>query len=206
MPTPTPRVVGRVPLHRGRRFDFEMLTVEYPPAAPGQPSRTLDRENVRHPGAVVVVPILEQAGRRSVVLIRNFRAAAGEYVLECCAGTLERPRRDGGDFGPGEDPAVCARRELVEETGYRASSLVPLGGPAGANWFYTTPGLTDERMHAFAATGLTLVGQALEADEDIRVEIIDAREALALIATGRLHDAKSMLALLLAERAGLLTA
>jgi ADP-ribose pyrophosphatase len=201
-PEPSPRVVRRDTIHRGKKFDFEMLTVERPGEA-GK-GKTLQREIVRHPGAVVVVPILEEWGRRRVVLIRNYRIAAEEHLHECCAGTIERPRKPDGGFGPGEDPAACAARELIEETGYRAAALTPLGGPAGGNWFYTTPGLTDERMHAFAATGLTHVGQKLEEDETIEVEIVDAREAVAMATTGRLRDAKSMLAILLADRAGLL--
>jgi ADP-ribose pyrophosphatase len=147
----------------------------------------LEREVVRHPGAVVIVPVRDD---RQVVLIRNRRIAlGGASLLECPAGTLE----------PGEDPSVCASRELVEETGYKAATVRPLG------WFYTTPGLTDEKMYAFAATGLTAVGQDLEEDENIVVEVMPEREALQAITSGDLRDAKSMLALLLAERAGVLS-
>lgn len=143
------------------------------------------REVVRHPGAVVIVPVLRD-GR--IVLIRNFRIAVGEYTLECPAGTL----------GVGEDPAVCAARELIEETGYQAESITGLG------WFYTTPGLTDEKMHAFAATGLTEVGQRLEEDEDIQVVYVTEPEALRMIDSGELRDAKSMIAILKARSHGLL--
>lgn len=174
----TPRIVGRTTLHRGRKFDFELLTVE-------QGGKRTQREVVRHPGAVVIVPIL-QDGR--IVLIRNARVALGqgEKLWECCAGTIEPP----------EQPETCAARELIEETGYRAATLSTLG------WFYTTPGLTDERMHAFVATGLTHVGQDLEEDESIAVEPVPAAKVLDMIATGELRDAKSMLAVLLAQRKG----
>lgn len=171
-----PQIVGRRTLHKGRKFDFELLTVR-------QGGQETLREVVRHPGAVVVVPILDD-GR--IVLIRNHRVALGEQLWECCAGTIEPP----------EAPVVCAGRELIEETGYRAATLVPLG------WFYTTPGLTDERMHAFVATGLTHIGQDLEDDESILVEALPAERVLGLIASGELRDAKSMLAILLAQRAG----
>jgi ADP-ribose pyrophosphatase len=95
---------------------------------------------------------------------------------------------------------VCAGRELIEETGYRAANIRSLG------WFYTTPGLTDERMHAFAATGLVHVGQDLEDDETIDVEAVEPARVLGMIGSGEMRDAKSMLAVLLADRAGLLAA
>lgn len=177
-----PRIVGSRTLHKGRKFDFELLTVE-------QGGKQTHREVVRHPGAVVVVPILDD-GR--IVLIRNHRVALGEgqRLWECCAGTIELP----------EEPILCAGRELIEETGYRAATLSPLG------WFYTTPGLTDERMHAFVATGLTHVGQNLEDDESISVEPVPATQVLEMITSGDLRDAKSMLAILLAHRTGHLPA
>ncbi len=181
---PADRVVSRTLLHKGRKFDFELVSLDL-----GQ-GRTAEREFVRHPGAVVIVPIFEDpGGRDQLVLIRNERFGVGQTLLECPAGTAE----------PGEDPAVTAARELVEETGYEASELISLG------WFYTTPGMTDERMHAFGARGLTHVGQALEEDERIEVELVEIDAALAMIASGELRDAKSMLGVLLCERRGLLS-
>lgn len=176
--------VSRRLIHKGAKFDFEMVSFTTPKG------KTLQREAVNHPGAVVIVPILEQGGERSVVMIRNRRMAIGEILLECPAGTI-------GDQGA-EDPAECAGRELIEETGYRAARLHALG------WFYTTPGMTNERMHAFAATGLTHVGQALEEDESITVEIVPAAKALGFIGSGELRDAKSMLAITLAAKKGLI--
>lgn len=176
-----PKIIDRRQIHKGRKFDFELLTIQRPGG------RTIQREVVRHPGAVVVVPITDD-GR--IVLIRNFRVTVAERLWECCAGTMEPP----------EPAAACAARELTEETGYRAATLTDLG------WFYTTPGLTDERMHAFAATGLTHVGQDLEEDETIDVQPVQTEEVMRMIGRGELRDAKSMLAILLAERAGLLHA
>lgn len=169
----------RTTLHHGRRFDFEIVTHN------GRDGRTLTREVVRHPGAVVIVPVLPD-GR--LILIRNFRIAVGEYTLEFPAGTLGRD----------EDPRVCAARELIEETGHQADRLEGLG------WFYTTPGLTDERMHAFVANGLTEVGQQLEEDEDIEIEPHAQPEVHAMIRSGALRDGKSIVAFMLASDRGLL--
>jgi ADP-ribose pyrophosphatase len=195
-----PRITARSLIHRAKKFDLELLTLK------STRGKEYQREVVRHPGAVVIVPILEKAGRRHLVLIRVFRNALAHPTLECCAGTIERARVDpkarrgskARGFRPGESPRTCASRELVEETGYKAAKFTHLG------WYYTTPGLTDEKMYAFAATNLTHVGQDLEEDESIQVELIPAAKAVGLITSGRIRDAKSMLAILLAHRAGYL--
>lgn len=192
-PDTSPRILQERILHRGRKFDFASLSVQ---RGRGQPR---EQDIVRHPGAVVVVPILEAGGERQVVLIRNYRVTVAEHLHECCAGTIERAREASGRFvaeGEGELPRACAARELEEETGYAAARLHPLG------WFYTTPGLTDEKMHAFVATGLTPVGQRLEEDETIEVVEVPTQEAMAMVGDGRIRDAKSMLALLMARDQG----
>jgi ADP-ribose pyrophosphatase len=171
-------------IHRGKKFDLEMVRVAMPSG------RTVEREVVRHPGAVCIVPVLEPGPVPAprLVMIRNRRFALGVELLEFPAGTLE----------PGEDPVQCAARELIEETGYRAERIQPLGT------FFTTPGMTDERMHAYAASGLAPVGQDLEEDEQIRVEVVDASWALAAVDRGDLMDAKSIVSLFLALRRGVL--
>lgn len=174
-----PQVVDRHTIHRGRKFDFESMTVRRPSG------RVTQHEYVRHPGAVVIVPVLPD-GR--LVLIRNDRVAVGERLWEFCAGTIEA----------GEPPERCAARELIEETGYRAARLESLG------WFYTTPGLTDERMHAFVAVGLEHVGQALEEDESISVETLPIDGLLSMADSGEFRDGKSLVALFLAMRRGLI--
>jgi ADP-ribose pyrophosphatase len=176
-----PSDINRRIIHKGAKFDFEEVT--WPSGGPG--GRALTRQVVRHPGAVVIVPVLEDG---SVVFIRNFRIATEQRLLELPAGTLE----------PQEAPEVCAARELVEETGYQAATLRQLGR------FYTSPGLSDELMHAFVATGLKEVGQDLEEDEDLTIEIVAANAVLEMLQTGKLVDGKSMLAVLLAWREGLL--
>lgn len=182
-----PQVLVRTESYKGKKFSFDVLTVRRPLASGDGFGQSFEWAMVRHPGAVVVVPILDD-GR--VVLIRNFRLSIGVELVECCAGTIEPP----------EEPGVCAARELIEETGYRAATLLPLG------WFYTTPGMTDEKMYAFAASGLTHVGQRLEEDETISVFAVGADEAVRMAEDGTIRDAKSMLAILAARRAGLLTA
>jgi len=171
--------IERTVLCRGSKFDFERVVCE---ASDGS---RVQREMVRHPGAVVIVPALDD-GR--IVFIRNRRVVVGRTLWELPAGTLEA----------GEDPQRCALRELREETGYRARMIEPLGS------FYTTPGLTDELMRAYCAWGLEPVGQALDAGEEIEVRPVAQKEALTMLDDGTLMDAKSMLALLLAMRRGLL--
>ena len=134
-----------------------------------------------------MLPLLNDG--EGVVLIRNDRFALGQVLWELPAGTLEA----------GEDPGECAKRELEEEAGYRASRVESLGR------FYTTPGMTDELMHAFIATGLVKTEQRLEQDERIQVACVPVDRALAMVDRGELMDAKSMLTLLIASRRGLLS-
>lgn len=142
--------------------------------------RTARFEIVRHPGGAAVLPILDD-GR--VVLLRQFRPAAGGMVWEIPAGRLE----------PGEDPADCVARELMEEAGCRAGRLERLGELLPAVGFCT------ERIHLFVACGLTPVAQALEPDEYLEVVPLPVDEALAMIDRGEIPDAKTQLALLLAR-------
>jgi ADP-ribose pyrophosphatase len=173
----------RTVLHRGRKFDLEVVEL------PGRNGKTLKREVVRHPGAVVILPLLDgPGGDPRVVLIQNHRPAVAKALYELPAGTLEK----------GEPPEACAARELIEETGYRAATLTPLGR------FYTSPGMSDELMWAYAATGLTEVGQELEEDENLTVHPVGAREAIRMIDSGELIDGKSMLTILLGLRRGLI--
>ncbi len=146
-----------------------------------------EREVVRHRGAAVILPVLDD-GR--VLLVRQFRYPVGESLLELPAGTLE----------PGEEPRHCAGRELVEETGWRAGSLRDLGG------FYSTPGFTDERLHAVLATGLKRVEDPPpgDADESIEVVAMDLEEVLALARDGAIRDGKTLAAILLARLQGLI--
>src|SRR5688572_10561738 len=113
----------------GRLFKVQVLTMQ------DRQGGTLRREIVRHPGAVLVVPVIDAD---NVVMIRNYRAAVGERLWEFPAGKLEQ----------GEEPKDAAGRELEEETGYRSRKITKLGE------FYTSPGFTDEIMRVFVAEEL----------------------------------------------------
>ena len=142
------------------------------------------REVVRHRGAAVVLPVLED-GR--VVLVRQYRYPVAESLLELPAGTLE----------PGEDPLACAARELAEETGFNARTLAPLGR------FYSAPGYTDEALLAVLATGLERTA-TLDPDHDelIDVELVAGGEVLRRVASGEIRDAKTIATLMLAQLRG----
>lgn len=134
-------------------------------------------EIVRHPGGAAVLPILED-GR--VLLIRQFRPAAGGWIIELPAGRLEE----------GEEPAVTAGRELAEETGYRAGALESLGS------VLSSVGFCDERIHLFVARDLVPGECCREPDEAIELLFFTLEEALAQVAAGTIDDAKTQLALL----------
>ena len=136
------------------------------------------RDFIHYPGAAVVLPILDDG---SIVLIRNRRFAVDEELYELPAGILE----------DAEAPQLCAARELTEETGYTAGRMVALGG------FYSTPGTSDEYLHAFLALDLTDGKQALEGYEQITVEVFCEDEVRRMVSDGRIKDAKSIAALAL---------
>lgn len=158
----------------GRKFCVEQRSV---PDKDGV-ARTYDL--VTHPGAAVILPILDD-GR--VLLISNYRFAVDGDLLELPAGTIDPP-----------EPAVeCARRELAEETGYRAAEMSPLVS------FYSTPGICDEILHAFVATGLADGEAALEPGERIKPAPMELDEALAAVRDGRVTDGKTIVTLLYYE-------
>jgi ADP-ribose pyrophosphatase len=178
---------GRVATRRvftGRAINLDVDTVRFPDGSIGE------LEIVRHPGASAIVPFLsDPAGEDpQVLLIRQYRYAAGEYIYEVPAGTLD----------DGESPDECARRELREETGCTAERVEHM------YTIYTTPGFTDERIHLYMAVGLTRGEAGREADEFMEVEAVSLSRALEMIERGELRDAKSALALLYAAgfRAG----
>jgi ADP-ribose pyrophosphatase len=131
---------------------------------------------VRHPGGVGVLPLHEDG---TVTLIRQLRPATGGKLLEIPAGRL----------GPGEDPAACGSRELAEETGLTAETLVPLGT------MHPSPGVFDEIIHLFLATGLVQEDASPEHYEEIETVRIPLEKALRMAAEGEITDSKTSLAL-----------
>ena len=160
----------------GRVFNVDDDEVQLPNGA------TTRLEMVRHPGASAIVPFLPDPGGDDpqLLLIKQFRYATGGFIYEIPAGKLDR----------GEDPVDCAHRELREETGCTAGKLEHL------YTFYTTPGFTDERIHAFLATDLKRGEASRGQDEVMTLETVTLSKALELIRTGELNDAKSALAIL----------
>jgi ADP-ribose pyrophosphatase len=180
----TERVVESRVLHRGRYMQFRVDTIERLDGTRGT------RDVVGHPGAVAVLAV-DDAGR--LLMVRQWRVPAGRAMLEIPAGTLDVHE------GVTEDPDVAARRELEEETGHRAADWRKLAE------FWTAPGFTSELMHLYLATGLTGVADGdgrLEPDEDEHLELrhIALDDALGLVETGGITDAKSILGVLWLDR------
>jgi ADP-ribose pyrophosphatase len=165
------------PIHDGKVVHLAMDTVRFPDGSTGE------LELIRHSGAAAVVPVLgdPDGPDPEIVLLRQFRYAAGGEIYEIPAGRPDRPGE------PWED---VARRELEEETGYVAGRLRRL------NTIYTTPGFTDERIHIFLATDLTRGTTDLDPDEFVEVVRLSRSDVMAAIDDGRIIDAKSVSGLL----------
>lgn len=163
-------------VYEGRRITVDLESVRLPNGA------RAELEIVRHPGAAAIVPLLSapDAADPSVLLVRQYRYAAGGELWEIPAGVLE----------PGEEPAACAKRELREETGATAERMEPLTS------IFTTPGFTDEMIHLFLASGIRPGPTAHEADEVIRVEARPLSAALQMIRDGVIQDGKTIVGLL----------
>ena len=174
-----PGLIERKPIHKGRIVDLSMDTVRFPNGKEGQ------LEMIRHSGASAVLPVLSDldADDPQVLLIKQYRYAAGGYLLEVPAG---RPDKEG------EDWEVCARRELQEETGLTAEQLLEL------TTIYTTPGFTDEQIHLFVAIGLTNGDNSLDEDEFLETVTLPMSEALRMVRDGEITDAKTICTLLYA--------
>jgi ADP-ribose pyrophosphatase len=146
---------------------------------------TVQKEIVRHPGAVVILPMSD---RGTFFLVRQWRPALEKYILELPAGTLDA----------GEQPAICAERELKEEIGGVATSWEAVGT------FVPSPGFCDEVLYGYLAKGVTLGEQNLFADEEMTVEEFSAEQLKALIASGEVGDAKTIALFCRAQVCGLI--
>jgi ADP-ribose pyrophosphatase len=159
-------------LYRGRVLKLRLDQVRLP----GERKHVV-REIVEHRGSVAIVALDAQD---RVLLVRQYRLAAARETLEIPAGTLEE----------GEDPALCATRELKEETGYHAAQWEHLG------YFFSSPGFSTEKMHLYFARRLTPAAPSPEDDEAITVELLPLVGALEKIERGEIVDAKSIVGLL----------
>ncbi len=165
------KLLDREDIYSGRIIELSIETVLLPGG------REAKREVVRHPGSVAIVPLISPD---EVILIKQFRYCAGKALWEIPAGTLEAD----------ETPIECAGRELIEETGYSAGTLEPMGG------FFTAPGFCTEFLHLFTATDLKPCASELDDDEQLTVHKVSLEEALRKISSGEIIDAKTMVGLL----------
>jgi ADP-ribose pyrophosphatase len=166
-------------VYTGRVLNLDADTVGFPDGSTGQ------LEMIRHPGASAVLPFLDDptSSDPRVVLIRQFRHAADDFIYEVPAGRLD----------PGELPAACAARELAEETGYQAERLDHL------TTIFTTPGFTDERIHLFMASGLEPGSHRREADEFLELHRVRWSEVMELVKVGKVVDAKTLAVILFVQ-------
>jgi ADP-ribose pyrophosphatase len=170
------RVVEKQVIYDSHRARLEVHHLE-----DGDTGRRVRREVVIHPGAVVILGFRDDG---KILLIRNRRYSIDQTLLELPAGTLEK----------GEDPMNCAGRELLEETGYLAGRLVPIGS------FFTSPGILSEKMYVFAAYDLTAQQAELDEGEEIELSPATLDEAIEMIRYGQISDGKTIATLLMYER------
>jgi ADP-ribose pyrophosphatase len=167
-----PETISSSSLYKGRIFDIRLDKVRAGDAV-------YEREVVIHRGSAVIVPVFED---NTIAMVRQYRHAAGEYLLEIPAGSLDKGETS---------PEVCAHRELEEEIGVVADRVEEIAS------FYVSPGFLTEKMFVFLATGLTKTEQNLEIDEILEVERYSFPDAFELIRGGGIQDAKTMLGLIL---------
>lgn len=157
-------------LRRGRIFDFTLENVTL------ETGVTVDMEIIRHPGAAAIVPLTDD---RQVMMLKQYRHAAGQSLWEIPAGTLEK----------NETTSECARRELVEETGYDALQWDNIGS------VIPVPGYSDESIDLFLARQLEPARQQLDADEIIEVHPVPLQTVIEMIDRGDINDAKTVVAI-----------
>ena len=167
-----PEILSNQTVYRGRVFDISVAEIR-------EGESIYKREIINHHGSAVVIPVFAD---NSIALVRQYRHAAQEYLLEICAGTLEKD----------ELPEIGAARELEEEIGCTAKHIEKLSE------FYVSPGFLTEKMNLFLATDLTETAQNLDEDEFIEIEKLTFDEAFAKINSGEIKDAKTIIGLMLA--------
>ena len=172
VPLEAPKVIESKTIFHGRVIEVTVDTVR-------EGEVTYQREVVHHPGSAVIVPVFDDG---TIALVRQYRHPARRYLLEAPAGTLRR----------GEAPEAGARRELEEELGFVSGRMEMLSE------FFVSPGFCEEKMWVYLATELTKTEQRLEDDEILEVVRIPFSQALSMITTGEIEDAKTIIGVMLA--------
>ncbi|MDY6855312.1 MAG: NUDIX hydrolase [Thermodesulfobacteriota bacterium] len=169
------KVNTRTTAYRGRVFQLvtENITLTN--------GISLNIDIIRHPGAAAIIPFVKND---TVILIKQYRHAVGGYIWEIPAGTLDM----------GETAIGCAKRELVEETGYSGNKWQKLGE------ITPVPGYSDERIFIFLSTGLVYTKQKLEKDEVLDVHEVKFDDAINMIYQGEVQDSKTICGLFMAKR------
>lgn len=170
--TSSPQILSSTELFKGRVFSVTVDSIR-------EGDKTYQREIVHHGGSAVIVPVFDDG---TIALVRQYRHPAVRYLLEVPAGTLN----------PGEVPDEGAARELEEELGVVAGNLEKLSE------FFVSPGFCEEKMWVYLATDLTETEQRLEDDELIEVVRVPFAQALGMITTGEIEDAKTIIGVMLA--------
>jgi len=168
-------IVRRETVHEGKIVRFEKLVVEMPNGV------NADRDIIRHPGGCVIIPVDEE---NNLYLVKQYRVAFESVTLELPAGKLDK----------GEEPIVCATRELEEETGLQAQEIRAVIS------VYLSPGFCDEVLHVFMATGLKQGVARPDDDEFVKIEKYSIAELMTMIQTGEIKDAKTVIGVMIAER------
>ncbi|RJQ75020.1 MAG: NUDIX hydrolase [Desulfobacteraceae bacterium] len=166
------RVHHRRTIRKGRVFDITVENVTFPNGF------NVDLEIIRHPGAAAIVALTEDD---QVLMLKQYRHAIGDFLWEIPAGTFEGQ----------EDPLICARRELTEETGFTAARWEHLGAVT------PVPGYSDEKIHLFLARELAPAAQCLDQDEVLEVHRLPLMQVTDMIGGGHIQDAKTIAAIYL---------
>lgn len=157
-------------------YNGKIIKVRYDEViVPG--GRKSGREIVEHPGGVTIIAVTDKG---EILMVEQYRKPAEENLLELPAGKLEE----------NEEPVICAKRELVEETGYQAGKIEYLFS------FYSTPGFSNEVLHLFFASSLKEIGIDPDEDENIKVHFLKKEDILDFINSGKIKDSKSIVGLL----------
>lgn len=169
------KLISKKHIYKGNIINIECQTVELPDG------REATRDVVIHPGASVIIPLTEEG---ELYMVKQYRKPIDSVSLEIPAGKLDN----------GEDPRVCAERELKEETGLSADDIRHLLS------IHSTPGFSNEILHMYLATGLKEGEGCADEDEFITSEKISVEELIKMVMSGEITDAKSIIGILMAER------